>query len=259
MPVSGAKQRECLKFLAENILSDKSFQFSPSLLRRLGAERWMHWGNESMFGPGIDISVLEKILGIQKIVLGQCLSSGTLARLQNQQLQADPGSDPLRMDEVFRALTDGIWSDLDKLPDPKDAKGAKIALSSDPPQPPARVPPPAWQHGPGRSDQLGRRLVHLRRLPRRRQPDGAGRRPRPGAAAPQGDRRPDRHGAGNQERQPGRHQPGSPRGVPSTASPRSSRRISTSRIPERSGDEPKDDVPPGLSPGGPFPPRGGCA
>ena len=26
------------------------------------------------------------------------------------------------MEEVFRTLTDGIWSDLDKLPDPKDAK-----------------------------------------------------------------------------------------------------------------------------------------
>jgi hypothetical protein len=40
VPVAGAKQRECLKFLTEAILSDKSFQFSPALLRRLGTERW---------------------------------------------------------------------------------------------------------------------------------------------------------------------------------------------------------------------------
>jgi hypothetical protein len=130
VPVSGAKQRECLKFLADNILSDQAFQFSPTLLRRLGAERWMHWGNDSGSGPGIDISVLERILGIQKIVLGHCLSAGTLARIQNQQLQADSGTDPLRMEEVFRSLTDGIWSDLDKLPDQKDPKAAKIALST---------------------------------------------------------------------------------------------------------------------------------
>ena len=130
VPVSGAKQRECLKFLADNILSDQAFQFSPTLLRRLGAERWMHWGNDSFNGPGIDISVLERILGIQKIVLGHCLSAGTLARIQNQQLQADSGTDPLRMEEVFRSLTDGIWSDLDKLPDQKDPKAAKIALST---------------------------------------------------------------------------------------------------------------------------------
>ena len=75
VPVSGAKQRECLKFLADAILSDKSFQFSPALLRRLGTERWMHWGSDGFDGPGVDISVLERILGIQKIVLSQCLSA----------------------------------------------------------------------------------------------------------------------------------------------------------------------------------------
>jgi hypothetical protein len=132
-PVSGAKQRECLKFLADNILSDQAFQFSPTLLRRLGAERWMHWGSSGFNGPSIDISVLERILGIQKIVLGHCLSASTLARLQNQQLQSSAGSDPLRMEEVFRSLTEGIWSDLDKVPaatDSKDPKTAKLALST---------------------------------------------------------------------------------------------------------------------------------
>jgi hypothetical protein len=119
-----------LKFLTEAILSDKSFQFSPALLRRLGTERWTHWGTDGFFGPGVDISVLERILGIQKIVLGQCLSSSTLARLGNQQLQADPGADPLRMDEVFRSLTDGIWSDLDHLPGSTDDKAAKFVLST---------------------------------------------------------------------------------------------------------------------------------
>jgi hypothetical protein len=121
-PVAGAKQRECLKFLTDHILSDKAFQFSPALLRRLGTERWMHWGSESNFRGGVDISVLERILGIQKIVLSHALSAGTLARLENQQLQTNPGSDPLRIDEVFRSLTDGIWSDLDRFPAGKDDK-----------------------------------------------------------------------------------------------------------------------------------------
>jgi hypothetical protein len=130
VPISGAKQRDCLRFLVETILSDKSFQFSPSLLRRLGTERWMHWGSNSFSGPGVNISVLERILGIQKIVLGHCLSGTTLARLQNQQLQAGPNTDPLRMEEVFRALTDGIWSDLDQLCSTKPEKGAKFAVST---------------------------------------------------------------------------------------------------------------------------------
>jgi hypothetical protein len=117
--------------LTDAILSDKSFKFSPALLRRLGTERWSHWGTDGgVFGPGVDISVLERILGIQKIVLSQCLSTATLARLENQQLQAEPGADPLRIDEVFRSLTDGIWSDLDHLPGPSDDKSARFVLST---------------------------------------------------------------------------------------------------------------------------------
>ncbi len=130
VPITGAKQRDCLKFLSDAILSDQSFQFSPVLLRRLGNERWYHWGNDSFYGPGVDISVLERILAIQKIVLSHCLAGSTLARLENQQLQADPGADPLRMDEVFRSLTDGIWSDLVRPTSAKDAKPTKLTLST---------------------------------------------------------------------------------------------------------------------------------
>ena len=119
VPVPGAKQRECLKFLVDAILSDKSFQFSPALLRRLGTERWMHWGTDGFDGPGVDISVLERILAIQKIVLSHCLE---LARpwpgSRTSSSRPIPDADPLRMEEVFRSLTDGIWSDLDHLRGP---------------------------------------------------------------------------------------------------------------------------------------------
>jgi hypothetical protein len=128
-PVPGAKQRECLGFLVDSILSDRAFRFSPALLRRLGAERWNHWGSSPLSGASVDISVLERILAIQKIVLSHCLAPATLARLQNQQLQADPGSDPLRMEEVFRSLSDGVWSDLDHLCATRDAKSPKPGLS----------------------------------------------------------------------------------------------------------------------------------
>jgi hypothetical protein len=92
------------------------------LLRRFGSEKWYHWGSNSAFGTGADISVLETVLAIQKIVLSECLSPSTLKRLQNQQLQADAGSDPLRIEEVFRTLTDATWSDACNLAAPGDDK-----------------------------------------------------------------------------------------------------------------------------------------
>ena len=130
VPVPGAKQRDCLKFLSDSILADSAFQFSPALLRRLGAERWMHWGADGFLGSSVDISVFERILAIQKIVLAHCLSPATLSRLENQQLQSDPGSNPLHMEEVFRSLTDGIFSDLDRLSKPATDKSPKAGLST---------------------------------------------------------------------------------------------------------------------------------
>jgi hypothetical protein len=127
-PVPSAKQREALKLLTDQVLSDKAFQFSPGLLRKLASERWYHWGNESMFyfGGGVDFPLYQRILSIQKIVLGQCLAGDTLARLQNQELQSDPGSSPLTMAEVFRALTDGIWSECAG----SESRGGTVACST---------------------------------------------------------------------------------------------------------------------------------
>ena len=167
VPVAGAKQRECLKFLADHperqgvpVLAGPAPPAGRRALDALGHQT-------ASTGPGVDISVLERILGIQKIVLGHCLSPATLARLAEPAAPGRPGHDPLRMDEVFRSLTDGIWSDLDKLPEArKDAKAAKVALSHHPPQSPARVPAAAEQHGAGRSnassygDSLRLRRLH---------------------------------------------------------------------------------------------------
>ena len=127
-PVPGTKQREALKLVSEQVLSDRAFRFSPALLRKLASERWYHWGNEMLFyyGGSVDFPIYQRILDIQKIVLGQCLSADTLSRLQNQELQAEPGTEPLTMAEVFRSLTDGIWSECD----PADARGGAVACST---------------------------------------------------------------------------------------------------------------------------------
>ena len=43
-PIPGARQREALKLLVDQILSDKAFQFSPALLRKLTTESWHDGG-----------------------------------------------------------------------------------------------------------------------------------------------------------------------------------------------------------------------
>jgi hypothetical protein len=109
-PVPGAKQRAALKALVDEILSDKAFKFSPALLRRLTTERWYHWG-AGMRGGEVIYPVNDEILSIQRIVLSRCLSADTLSRLLDHETMTDDGGEPLRIAEVFRAITDGVWSE----------------------------------------------------------------------------------------------------------------------------------------------------
>ncbi len=123
VPIDPDKQRECLKLLATEIFGDQAFRFEPATLRRLGVDKWSHWGSNDM--ARVDFSVYDRVLGIQRIALGHCLSPGVLARLQNQELQAEPGTKPLAVSEVFRAVTDGVWSDV-KAPE----GDAKLAVTT---------------------------------------------------------------------------------------------------------------------------------
>ena len=114
VPVAGDKQREALRFLTENILSDKAFKFSPALLRRLTMELWDHWGSGAMsfYGGGIDYPIYSRVLSLQRIALNQCFSPKVLARIQNQELQSEPTSKPLKLEEIFTGLTESVWSEL---------------------------------------------------------------------------------------------------------------------------------------------------
>jgi hypothetical protein len=123
VPVACAKQRDALKFLQEHILSEKSFQFSPELLRKLAVERWSHWG-AGMGSP--DYSLYDRLLGIQRIVLSRLLDPATLNRIQNNCLKTAKDEQPLQMAEVFRSLTDGVWNGTN----PASADGKRTVASS---------------------------------------------------------------------------------------------------------------------------------
>jgi hypothetical protein len=112
VPVGADKQREALKFLQEHVLSEKHFQFSPRLLRRLGADRWLHWGNEMSAMVSVDFPLHERILNIQRIVLRHVFRPAVLSRVQNNAMKADKDDKPLTIAETFRCVTDGIWKDM---------------------------------------------------------------------------------------------------------------------------------------------------
>jgi hypothetical protein len=126
VPIAGEKQRASLAFLVENLLGDKSFQFSPALLRRLSKEHWDMGVGSSGYGMYGESSVNDRVLAIQKIALSHCLSGSVLTRVQNQELQSEPNSKPLAVAEVFRSLSDGVFAELNA---PVAADGKPHALT----------------------------------------------------------------------------------------------------------------------------------
>jgi hypothetical protein len=109
VPVPAAKQREALKFLQENVFSDKTYQVSPEVLRRLAVDRWFHWGASTAM---TDFPLYDRVLGIQRVALAHMFDPAVLRRIQANALKADKDEKPLTIAEVFRSATDGIWNDL---------------------------------------------------------------------------------------------------------------------------------------------------
>jgi hypothetical protein len=109
VPVPAAKQREALKFLQERVLTDKPFNFPPDVLRKLAADRWLHWGNEHAFMEGVSFPLNARILGIQRVCLDELLNDRTLARMQDIATKADG---PVTIAEVLRAVTNSTFADL---------------------------------------------------------------------------------------------------------------------------------------------------
>src|SRR5262249_27435756 len=109
VPVTAARQREALKFLQEHLFSDRPFQYPPELLRKLAVDRWVHWGADV---SSTDFPLYDRVLGIQKLAMNQLLSPKVLARVQANALKSDKEARPLTVAEVFRAVTDGVWSDV---------------------------------------------------------------------------------------------------------------------------------------------------
>ena len=123
VPTAATKQREALTFLKEQILTDKPFNFSPELLRKLGADRWVHWGNERAMRAA-EFPLTDRVLNIHRVVLSELLDAGTLRAVQDSALTAAKEEKPLQIADIFRTLSDSTFSDL-----PTDGKASEVKSS----------------------------------------------------------------------------------------------------------------------------------
>ena len=107
----GDKQREALEFLVSTILEDEPFPFDPQMLRRWPTEQRSTVVSQRLGGM-TEHHVHHPVLRVQQTVVEQCLDARVLRRLENQKLMAVDGDKPREITEVFRRITDGVWTEL---------------------------------------------------------------------------------------------------------------------------------------------------
>ncbi len=112
--VDPAKQREALTLVEEQAFSDTPFQFPPELYSHLASSRWSHWGSSMPLRS--DFPVHEVIAMWQDRILAQLMSSLTLERLHDTELQLPADQDALTTPELLDRLTKSIFSEIEQMP-----------------------------------------------------------------------------------------------------------------------------------------------
>ncbi len=104
-PTPVARQREALNLLTEGLFKVDSFKFKPEFVSRIGIDHFERRGNP-------DISIANRVLGVQREVLDALMADGVAQRMLDAQ---DKVADParlLKLSDLYDALQGAIWSEL---------------------------------------------------------------------------------------------------------------------------------------------------
>ncbi len=126
--VPADRQREALRFVCDDALSDAAYDFDPKLLARLAPNRWDHWGSTAPFR--MDVPVHDFVLSGQLQVLGRMFSPDVLNRVHDGTLYVEDGGDVFTLDEIYREVTEAVFSELDQDVTSKQWSGSDPFISS---------------------------------------------------------------------------------------------------------------------------------
>ena len=121
-PVPAAVQRQAFDLILRAVLSTDGFAVSPALQRRLAPD---YLDRGEIPGLATDFNVPERLLDLQRNVLGYLLSDQMAGRLLDAQAKVDAGEDTLPLAEIYAAVSREVWSELD----PGPSIGLSIPLS----------------------------------------------------------------------------------------------------------------------------------
>ena len=117
------QQRDALAFVIENTFRDDAFGLNSDLLNRMTVDKWM---DRRRFGSSGEPTwpIHDRIMGVQSSTLTQLMNPTTLRRVYDNEFRVPSDEDVLTLPELMNAVTEEIWSELEKSPSgkPSDRK-----------------------------------------------------------------------------------------------------------------------------------------
>ena len=114
-PVSAAMQREALDQISRSLFAADSLSVSPALQRRLAPDFQERADALEQGGAPVvtDFSVTERLLGVQRSLLGQLMGDEVAARVIDNQGKTAQRTETLQLSELYARLGHDIWSEID--------------------------------------------------------------------------------------------------------------------------------------------------
>ena len=112
-PVAPDKQRAALKLIADGLLSVDSFRLRPEFVRRLTVDQFDRVREDagiSAISP--DISLSDRMLGVQRALLDQLLSDKVATRIEESAYRQTKSSEAFHLSELYDTLQGAVWSEL---------------------------------------------------------------------------------------------------------------------------------------------------
>ncbi len=112
-PVASDKQRAALKLITDGLLSVDSFRLRPEFVRRLTVDQFDRVRDDagiSAISP--DISLSDRMLGVQRALLDQLLSDAVATRIEESAYRQAKGSPTFHLSELYDTLQSSVWSEL---------------------------------------------------------------------------------------------------------------------------------------------------
>jgi hypothetical protein len=128
VPVDAQVQRQALDVMARAVLSPTGLAISPALQRRIAPD-FQERGEG--FGMPTDFSVSERLLDLQRAVLGYLMSDTVARRVLDSVGKVDKPSQAFQLSEIYNRLGREVWGELGTVASTTPIAAARRELQRD--------------------------------------------------------------------------------------------------------------------------------